>query len=1191
MAQSLYCEARRGFLLPCLIVLAATPSAMAAAWHHPLYLSGGGYWRCRIPIHIVNDSRQSLEGVPTEIAVGSGPGEAALVGADAAGLRLCDAGGRELLFDVVDPIGSEVHVGPIPAGSRLIVPADCPAEGSNHYYYIYFDNPAAEPVPDFLRGRPGLVNGDLERGTFGGPDAAPDGWQHDAGDSQHRAEWTAESQRSGHRCLKTVVAAGAEPSWIATRQHNIRIFGGARYVMTVWVRAENVRGFAGWYIHLGNRENPMLASPMLSGGDGTYDWKQLRAEFVAPPNADRADLGTVLHGTGTAWFDDVRLECLEGQSFRAEAGEVERLDLQELGRQTDWPSGGPAAAHDRRAVYRAWNLGDQTRAGFVAIALRDLRDRVGGRLDPARIVVLHAGRPQPFRWLSDWLLVEATLPPRSVAEYGVYYSAEPTVFQGNGVSPDYAALLRSPANLLKDADFEVDDPAVWTRTPNSQGVVLSRDDHGAPGLGPHSAKLIIAPDAPKAWRGRQQAVSVHAGATYLLAAWGRCQDLRDGNLRLHLHIHRADGRFVEDSPMRGTGSEIQDTTDWTLLSGTFTMPADAARLTLHLTTEGRGTLWHDGALLVEIIPATRASWEARPLPANAPLAVWTVKSLIKVFPDEPAAVSPPPELDLAGNEYEPLQLAIRSAKSRHLRIVADSPRGSAGAALPPPEVHVVGYVPVDYPTNYYRDENPEWYRKIPTGSPGCDGFAGLWPDPLLPRSECDVPGQETRAVWVTFHAPPGTAAGEYRGTVRVLEVAGPAAPAVAAEIPYTLRVRDFTLPPTSRCKAIYDVRLGPGSAEWGGDLDRWYRPLASLMARYRLCPDAVRPSPRFRLENGQVTADFSEFDAAAHWYFDEMQFPHSYTPWDLYLFGWGHPPRTAWGERPYPGEYPYSDVDRGVLRPEFKRTYQQALRLFWNHVKEKGWANRFVLYISDEPFFREPHIIQQMQALCDMIHEVDPSIPIYSSTWHHVPEWDQSLDIWGIGHYGVVSVEDIARLRSQGKRVWFTTDGQMCLDTPYCAVERLLPYYCFRYGVEAYEFWGVAWTTYDPYRWGWHAYIDQSEQPGLRYWIRYPNGDGFLIYPGRPVGAEDPVPTIRLAQAREGVEDYEYLVLLREAIERGKAAGRDVAPAEATLQQALELVTIPNAGGRYSTKILPDPDAVPRIRRLLGEAIERLSRP
>mgnify|MGYP000252372049 CR=1 FL=1 len=48
--------------------------------------------------------------------------------------------------------------------------------------------------------------------------------------------------------------------------------------------------------------------------------------------------------------------------------------------------------------------------------------------------------------------------------------------------------------------------------------------------------------------------------------------------------------------------------------------------------------------------------------------------------------------------------------------------------------------------------------------------------------------------------------------------------------------------------------------------------------------------------------------------------------------------------------------------------------------------------------------------------------------------------------------------------------------------------------------------------------------------------------------------------------------------------------ARAALEQASKLVTIPNAGGRYSSQILPDPDAVLDVRQRLAEAIETLSR-
>jgi hypothetical protein len=182
------------------------------------------------------------------------------------------------------------------------------------------------------------------------------------------------------------------------------------------------------------------------------------------------------------------------------------------------------------------------------------------------------------------------------------------------------------------------------------------------------------------------------------------------------------------------------------------------------------------------------------------------------------------------------------------------------------------------------------------------------------------------------------------------------------------------------------------------------------------------------------------------------------------------------------------------------------------------------------------------------------------------------------------------KLAARGDRLRFTTDGQMCTDTPYCGVERLLPHYCFKYNVEAYEFWGISWLTYDPYRYGWHSYINQSGEPGDWSWVRYPNGDGFLAYPGASIGHDGPVSSVRLEQAREGMEDYEYLYLLRDLVARAKAAKKDVKTAEEALALASKPVSIPNAGGRYSTKILPRPDAVFEARQAVAKAIEQLQR-
>lgn len=1177
----MHCSGR----LVCLFLLLSSPmSVLAADWHHPLALDGGDYWRARLPVTITNDGNKPLEGMPVEVNIVGHEPTSALVGREARQIRVTNADGVEMLFALYGLGGEAIEEGPIPSGASLVLPVECEAEGSVTYH-VYFDNPAAGLVPDYLTARPGLVNGSVELGAG----KTPDGWQLDPPDEEHRVIWTAENPHSGKRCLKTIVAPGAEATWIAGRQNGIHIVSGARYRVEAWVRTEKVTGYAGWYLHVGNSQNSMLQAPMLTAGDGTFDWKKVTHEFTAPAEANLLSLGTVLRGTGTVWFDDVSITCLEPGSVHADVQAVERMKLKELGRWID-PSFWPAEAPDRRAAVRVYNFGEQPRGStMVSVDLDMIRGRARGRLDLDSIRIALAGRIIRHTYQGNALLFHGDeLPARTVACYDVFFADNRSPDESDRPSRTTNIL----PNLVMNGDFEKGRPLPegWTPTgpaEGTDGVRFSLDDPSRVDLGSACARMDVPEGLTESWRGWQQTVPVRSGATYLLSAWLKCEGIDAGEVRVHVHRRKADGSLCETGGMTSISQGITGTTDWTPTSGLFTMPEDGTQFQIHLTTTASGTVWHDDVSLAEVEPGRITRFACRPMPSPDELALWPVLSVVKVFPDDPVPNETAPlQISSAGNEREVLQLAVRAGRSiGGVRLSVEPPIGSGGARLPAPHVHVVGYVPIDYPTSYYRSDAPAWHRLIPNERPQCDGWPGLWPDPLLPSDRFDLAPNATQAVWLTFNVPKDAAAGDYMGKVR-LEAGG----RVLAEQDYSVHVWDFKLPDENHVAAIYDVRYGRGGSQfWGKPLDEMYPELARFLAERRLSPDSIKPEPNIRYVDGRVEADFTEYDKAAEFYFNELGLPYSYTPWTFYLFGWAHPPKTFFGERPYDGDPPYEGVDRSRLRPEYKRAYQACLKVFWEHVKEKGWADRIVLYISDEPHDWHAHIGVQMKALCEMIHEVDPEIPIYSSTWKHVPDWDGSLDVWGISHYGLVSVDKIAELQKAGDRIWFTTDGQMCTDTPYCAVERLLPHYCFKYGAQAYEFWGASWLTYDPYRYGWHSYIRQSDQPGKFYWIRYPNGDGFLIYPGALVGHDEPVSTIRLENAREGVEDYEYLYRLKRLVQAAKADGWDVLQAERALASAAELVEIPNAGGRYSSKILPDPGAVLRARILVAEAIEGLS--
>jgi hypothetical protein len=85
----------------------------------------------------------------------------------------------------------------------------------------------------------------------------------------------------------------------------------------------------------------------------------------------------------------------------------------------------------------------------------------------------------------------------------------------------------------------------------------------------------------------------------------------------------------------------------------------------------------------------------------------------------------------------------------------------------------------------------------------------------------------------------------------------------------------------------------------------------------------------------------------------------------------------------------------------------------------------------------------------------------------------------------------------------------------------------------------------------------------------YP-GEGMLVYPGEPVGVKGVVASMRLKWLRDGVEDYDYVQILKEL---GKA------------DQAMQIA---RSVGPDWTNWTRDPNAIEAAHQKLGEAINQL---
>ncbi|MDO4628072.1 MAG: DUF4091 domain-containing protein [Planctomycetia bacterium] len=836
-------------------------------------------------------------------------------------------------------------------------------------------------------------------------------------------------------------------------------------------------------------------------------------------------------------------------------------------------------------------------------------------------------------------------------------SLQNTATVSRGASLDNAGSLASvlKKNLVKNASFEElnekGEPRVWTYGPAQEGVTCRVGNPGENGiLGEHCAEILVEEGVRPNWCGWRQVIEIEPGRTYFCGAWMKSP--KDApRFSIHVHFHNEKHQLTTTGGMTSFSGIPVGAGEWSLVTGMLQAPEDATFLTLQMTTNEMISLAYDNVFVTEMEMGVPERFQ------GGSTGFFQVSPIVKIFPDSTWSLNPEEKkayecrtISTAKNEEETIQFAFRYSADRKYQVSLCPAVSEDGKTVLPTELFAVGYVPVKHVTSYYQSYLPKWFRKLPGHNGAADGWVGSWPDPLIPFqnakkvAESDAKNEngsgaetiptpfieleaareawavlenaeytsdserlcrfaeqnllgfrawETRALQIIVKTGKTVPAGVYSGKIRFRNLET----GKVTFVPFSVDVKDFAIPDEPVCGAIYDAR--PTHPEYWTekkDISLLNR-MTEFLASKRLASDKMEASPKFEYhkETGKWTADFTEFDAACEHYFGDLKIRYSYMPGDWYCFGWGMPPRARQGIDPYEGEWPYEGADRGKLRPEFKKVYQDKLRLMWNHIKEKGWDKNFVLYISDEPFYSKPEIIAQMIACCEMIHEVDPDIPIYASTWHHIPEWDGHITVWGIGHFGIVPEEQIKKSKARGDRVWWTTDGQMCTDTPYCATERLLPYWCMKYGADAYEFWGASWFTYDPYQYGWHSYIHQSDQPGVEYYVLYPNGDGYIFYPDKLLGVEEIVSSIRLEQAREGVEDAAYIVMLRDEIARVKtlenrsaSASQTLQNAENTLSRVYDLVHIPNAGGRFTSRYLPNPEEVDEVKILMLQLIEEL---
>jgi len=502
-----------------------------------------------------------------------------------------------------------------------------------------------------------------------------------------------------------------------------------------------------------------------------------------------------------------------------------------------------------------------------------------------------------------------------------------------------------------------------------------------------------------------------------------------------------------------------------------------------------------------------------------PTIAWVVDPLTRVRPKDPPRTSAvEARVKAARNEAEAFQIVVR-AGSKGIKagtLEASELKGDGGRVIERRHVSL------------FREQ----YLEVRTPSPRSKDGPGIYPDALIPLpaepgakppekaprfigSPFQIPPEFNQPFWVEIHVPKDAAPGDYAGTITV---------SVPEEkplvVPVTLTVWDFTLPDTPSLRTNFGGlgrRLLTGHPGYKPDtppyraLERKY---AEAMAAHRLCPPVP---PYLRPKEGpDGTVDPKESHAALKEWIESF-----------HLNGL---------EIKLSGEDPAGkDRERNT----------KMIRSTWAYLKENGWEKLAYVYAVDEP--NDAKMYEEVRRRAKMIHEAQPGLKVLCTEQPAATDaaWGTlvgSVDIW-VPLWTLFDEKTVAARQQAGEEVWSYTalcQGKAGGDAPYWEIDfpllnyRIPAWTSRRYGLTGLLYWTVVyWTAGDVWA-----------NP-LTYNRQY-NGEGSLFYPGGDAGIEGPVASMRLKALRDGLEDYEYLLLAGDA---GLEKAAEMAPSWGTWER------------------------------------------
>lgn len=531
------------------------------------------------------------------------------------------------------------------------------------------------------------------------------------------------------------------------------------------------------------------------------------------------------------------------------------------------------------------------------------------------------------------------------------------------------------------------------------------------------------------------------------------------------------------------------------------------------------------------------------------LGVDVVDSMERIFHTKPYAKQGSGiELTAARNERENFQIVLFTGKDAvsNITVRASEFRNASGKVLPASiwELYREGYAIAD-----------------PVGYPSCNGI-GDYPDPLYPLyplAPLSLKPMSVRAVWAGFRVPADAAPGDYTGTVTVS-----ADGKTVKTVKVALKVWDFAIPKKQSLRTafciwerefynLYFAGKGRSVEEFRKTVHRY----GMMLVEHRLTPlvfktDRLLPKEVIH-KIGPVYND-KQPDGSYRYH------PNAYDDMVRDYLAAG---ASSFYVGPELGSGDYTKLSEKDWKAQWKAIY--------DHYKANGMLKYAYAYPFDEPGNERRAIVNRRM---ELLKEAAPELKLLlTGACSLFPSTKfSSIDIW-VPQSHWVNYRNKREAQEAGKEVWW-----------YPCSGPWFPYPNYHLDIEPGAWRILAWATY------------KYDFDGILYWAtaffnrKNPlrnnnyscNGDGVLMY-ALPDG--NPTPSIRLKVIADSMEDYEYLLLLRNAAEKQK---NNPAKAKA-VESAREMLKLKDMI-RYIDDYALDAKTYNTFRARAGALIEELNR-